>query len=70
MIFRVNSLATAGTDRVLVNFNQVNEVATENTTVVAPYGTGNLSINLSSEEAKGFWPGQDYTLTLTALESA
>ena len=66
MKFRVTSVNTAGNDRVNVSFTQVNEDTDGNPATVG-FGSGNLLINLPSEDAKAYWPDQEYDLALTAV---
>lgn len=57
--FRVTSVTEAGTGRVNVGLIQL---ATEPTTV-GQYNS-NLTLNLPEEDAKVYFPGQTYTVTI------
>jgi hypothetical protein len=61
LTFVVTGLNAAGPERVNITFTQ--EVPTDGTLA---QGSGNLNLNLSSEDAKTYFPGQRYTVALTA----
>lgn len=65
--YRVTSMNEAGADRVTVNMTQHVVNTADAPGVPAPYGGGSVSLNLSTAEASGYFPGQRYTVTFTPV---
>lgn len=65
--YKVSNISDAGQGRVIVNFTQeIEGVQADGTVLTTPpavyYGSP-VSLNLSLEEAAGYFPGQTYTVT-------
>lgn len=69
--FRVTAVSEAGNDRVNVTFSQVNvDAAGQPLTPTGPVGglyVNSISLNLTAEDAAGYFPGQLYDMSLTAV---
>lgn len=64
MIFVVSGLNSIGSGRVNVSLIQENKAQPQGAPVVS--ANGSLNLNLTEEEAKTYFPGQRYTVALTA----
>lgn len=59
--YRVQTVSEAGEGRVNVNLVQVVDANAE---PGLPQYTNSISFNMASDEAKAYWPGQAFTMTL------
>lgn len=64
--YRVTGLTESGIDRVVVNLIQVIEPSEQPNNMY----NNNLTLNLTSDEAKAYWPGQVFKMSLTATAAA
>ena len=63
LTFTVQSLSSAGVDRVSVNLSQVNPDPAQ------PFYGSNLALNLSQEDASAYNVNTEYNLVLTAVNA-
>lgn len=64
LTFIVQSLSSAGPDRVAVNLTQLNSDSAQ------PFFGSNLSLNLPTADAKTYEINAHYTITLTATTAS
>lgn len=72
LVFQVQSMSSAGVDRVNVNLIQVDPNATVGQPGLppAPFYGSSLNLNLSQDDAASYDVNQQYTLSLTKAPAA
>jgi hypothetical protein len=67
LVFQVQSMVSAGPDRVNVSLTQVDPNAAPSNGAPVPFYGASLNLNLSQDEAASYDVNQRYTLSLTAV---